>query len=49
MTNTELEKTFNGVAIFVEVAGGMRKQLISDGFSPPIAELIVLEAIKGLK
>lgn len=47
MGSEELSSMFNQIANVAEMLGGMRKQLISQGFSPDIAEQIIVETMRS--
>ena len=46
MNPDELSKMIDAVTQYGEFMGGMRKQLIAQGFSEDIAEQLVLEMIR---
>ena len=44
----ELFKLMDGMRLYAEAVGGLRKQLIEEhGFAPDIADSIVLQAIRA--
>jgi hypothetical protein len=45
MTKKQLEFIFDETVVFSEVVGGLRKQLINQGFSPEMAENIVFQTL----
>lgn len=46
MTSKETSALIDGITQWSEAMTGMRNQLINNGFSPEVAEQIVLEALR---
>lgn len=47
MGSEDITTMFDQISKVTEVFGGMRKQLISQGFSPDIAEQIIVETLRS--
>jgi hypothetical protein len=46
MNSEEIARMIDAVTQYGEFMGGLRKQLVAQGFSEEVAEQLVLEAIK---
>ena len=46
MSPEEISKMLDAVTAYAELAGGMKKQFLAQGFSEEMAEQLVLEVIR---